>query len=242
MGEKARAGDGVIGGRRAGRAGRPVLRLRPGLEFRRGFAGRGPRRHDRQSAGARRAGPRAGRRFRLLGRRSPPGGGGGARRLRPDLPPDRRPLRSRPPCLGDHRSLGGRGAYSPALTDWVVMTRGGQHVPHRPGVGARGARRGGSRRPSSAAPACHERNGVLPLRDPRPSPMPRCCPCDLLGLSCRATATSRCHWPRHAGAGRRGSPASFCAYSTVRSTTSAIVIRGIADERRAATRSSAAGA
>ena len=85
----------------------------------------------------------------------------GARRLRPHLPPAASSSRGRVPQISIVTGVSaGGGAYSPALTDFVVMTE-------RAGMFLTGPRRGRARRSarsrrwrSSAGRAVHERNGV----------------------------------------------------------------------------------
>ena len=131
---KARAGDGVVGG--SGMVdGRPVFCYAQDSSYAGGSLGAGPRRHDRPRAGAGRSRPRAGGRVRLLGRRPHAGGRGRARRLRADLPPDRRSCPGGCPQISIITGVSaGGGAYSPALTDWVVMTEDASMFLTGPGV------------------------------------------------------------------------------------------------------------
>ena len=101
----------------------------------------------------------AGRRVRLLGRRAHAGGRGRARRLRPDLHSDRRAVRRVPQISIITGVSAGGGAYSPALTDWVVMTEESSMFLTGPGVvrealgeDVTAEQLGGTR--------VHERNGV----------------------------------------------------------------------------------
>ena len=83
----------------------------------------------------------------------------------------------------------GGGAYSPALTDWIVMTEQLEHVPDRPRRRARGARRGGGRRASWAAPAC-TRATASATSSPATTSIPRGWPASCSAI-CPATATPR---------------------------------------------------
>ena len=146
MGEKSRAGDGVIAGH--GRVdGRPVFCYAQDPSYRRRLARRAARRLDRQ-------GPAAGRPRRGAGR--------GLHRVRPARA-CRRASRRWPGyarIFREHVELSGKvpqisvicgasaggGSYSPALTDFVVMTERGDDVPHRSRRRARGHGRGRHRR------------------------------------------------------------------------------------------------
>ena len=77
---------------------------------------------------------RARRRLPRVGRRADPGGPRGAGRVRPDLP-RARALSGRVPQVSVicGHSAGG-GSYSPALTDFVVMTKRGNMFLTGPGV------------------------------------------------------------------------------------------------------------
>ena len=79
----------------------------------------------------------------------------------------------------------GGGSYSPALTDFVVMTERGEHVPHRPGRRegghGRGRRRVRARRPEGPRPqrrgalrrAHRHRRGAARARPARPPALAR---------------------------------------------------------------------
>ena len=85
-------------------------------------------------------------------------------RLRPDLPRRRRSCPAACPQISVVAGVSaGGGAYSPALTDFVVMTDERAHVPDRPAGGRarRSARR--STLPELGGPRVHERNGVCQL-------------------------------------------------------------------------------
>ena len=161
MGDKARAGDGVVGA--AGPRRRPArLRLRAGHVVRRRLARRG-RTRTRSSAccssPARRACPVVG--FVASAGARMQEGAARARRLRPHLPRERRGCRaaSRRSRSSPGASAGG-GSYSPALTDFVVMTRDASMFLTGPARREGGHGRGRRRRRASAAPRVHERNGV----------------------------------------------------------------------------------
>ena len=152
--KRMQAGDGVVGGSRHGRRAADVLlRAGPGLRGR--LAGRGPRRHDHPRDGAGRARPRprwsassppAARAWTTASRRSPATGASSATTCG---------CRARCPQISVISGVSaGGGSYSPALTDFVVMTEGSAMFLTGPGVVARGAwaRRWTPR--SSAARAC----------------------------------------------------------------------------------------
>ena len=163
MGEKARAGDGVVGG--AGLIdGRPVFCYAQDATLRRRLARRGPRRHDRARAGARRSRPGAGRRVRR------PPAARGCRRASPRSAATAGSSAGSSRCPGRVPQISiitglsaGGGAYSPALTDWVVMTEDVEHVPDRPRRRPRGARRGRDRRGARRPPRPRAQRR-LPLR------------------------------------------------------------------------------
>ena len=165
IGDRARPGDGVLAG--AGRVGgRPGLLLRAGPRASSAAASARPTRT--RSCGCMELAERAG---------APVVGfveSGGARlqeghaalgRLRANLPPQRRALARRSPQISVVSGVSaGGGAYSPALTDFVVMTPRRPDVPDRPRVVQRGAGRGGDdggarRRPragaATASPSSH---------------------------------------------------------------------------------------
>ena len=133
MGERARTGDGVIGGCGPGRRPTGVL-LRPGPVLCRRFARRGARGHDRSRARAGRA-----RRAPVVGFVSSGGArmqegvaalGGYGRIFRRSVA-----LSGRVPQISIVSGLSaGGGAYSPALTDWVVMTEDSSMFLTGPGV------------------------------------------------------------------------------------------------------------
>ena len=152
--------------RRPGRP-HPVVCYAQDSRHRRRIGGhrRGRARRARAAAGAARE------RMPVVGvprvrRRTAAGGRGGARRLRPHLLRERRALAARVPQISviTGTSAGG-GCYSPALTDFVVMTAAAGDVPHRaegrPGGRRRGDQRRGPRRPRR--PRAQRR---LPLRRP----------------------------------------------------------------------------
>ena len=154
MGERARAGDGVVGG--AGRVdGRPVFCYAQDPSFVGGSLGEPHAdtivRVLRLAGRAR----RARRRLRRVRRRAHAGGPRGARRLRADLPGEHVALSGRVPQISviTGASAGG-GSYSPALTDFVVMTERGDDVPHRPRRRAGGHGRGRRRRRARRARRC----------------------------------------------------------------------------------------
>ena len=155
MGEKARAGDGVIAG--AGPRRRPPgVLLRAGPDLPRRLAGRAARRLDRPRAAARRPRRRAGRRLHRVRRRAHAGGARRARRLRAHLPRARRALGPDPADLRDLRRLGRRRLLLAGADRLRRDDRAGEHVPHRPGRRAgghgRGRRRVRARRPEGARP------------------------------------------------------------------------------------------
>ena len=153
MGEKARDGDGVLGG--SGTVdGRPVFCYAQDLELRRRLARRAARRHDRARAGAGRPRPRTGGRLRRppaarACRRASPrsaataGSSGGSSQLSGRVPQI---------SIITGLSAGG-GAYSPALTDWVVMTEESSMFLTGPGVVREALGEDVDRRASSAARA-----------------------------------------------------------------------------------------
>ena len=216
--------------RRARRRPARVL-LRAGPVLPRRLARRAARRLDRPRAAARRAAP---------ARRSSASSSPAARACR------RASRRSRgyARIFREHVALSGKipqisvicgasaggGSYSPALTDFVVMTERGEHVPHRPGRRegghGRGRRRLRARRPEGPRPqrrrplrrAHRLRRGAARPRPARPparryagGPPPRVA----LGRAARLR-------PRRPGAGVRAPW----------STTSATSIRGIVDGGR----------
>ncbi len=73
----------------------------------------------------------------------------------------------------------GGGSYAPALTDFVVMTRAGEHVPHRTRRRRAGDRRGG-RRGGARRTACARAQRRLPPRRADRLRRARCSPRDLL--------------------------------------------------------------
>ena len=134
MGDKARQGDGVLGG--SGTVGgRPVFCYAQDPRVRRRLAGRGrtPTRSPR--AGAGRAWP--GSRWWASSRRAAPGCrrasralGGYGRIFRRTVA-----LSGKVPQISIVTGLSaGGGAYSPALTDWVVMTEESSMFLTGPGV------------------------------------------------------------------------------------------------------------
>ena len=93
---------------------------------------------------ARRSRRRPGGRLRRVRRRAPAGGPRGARRLRADLPRRASSSRAGSPQISIVTGVSaGGGAYSPALTDFVVMTERARMFLTGPKVVERGARRGG---------------------------------------------------------------------------------------------------
>ena len=121
MGEKARAGDGVIAG--AGRVdGRPVFCYSQDPSYLGGSLGEAARRVDHPRAAARRPRGRARRRLHRVRRRAHAGGPRRPRRLRPHLPRARRAVGPIPQISVICGASAGGGSYSPALTDFVVMT------------------------------------------------------------------------------------------------------------------------
>ena len=161
----ARMGERGAPGRRRRRRRRPRgrppgVRLRAGRQLRRRLAGRAARRHDRAHPRAGRARPRPGRRLHRVRRRAPAGG----RRRRwaataGSSAPTRRCRGACPQISVITGTSAGGGSYSPALTDFVIMTREAAMFLTGPGVvrevmgedvGA--AELGGT--------GVHERNGV----------------------------------------------------------------------------------
>ena len=90
-------------------------------------------------------------------------------RLRADLPRDRRADRRRAADLGRLGASAGGGAYSPALTDLIVMTEDAAMFLTGPGV-VREALGEEIDATSLGGPRVHDRNGVCHLveRDERP--------------------------------------------------------------------------
>ena len=154
MGERARPGDGVLGG--SGLVDGPArVLLRAGRVVRRRLAGRGARRHDHRAcwSSPTAAAPRWSGSSSSGGARMQEGIaalGGYGRIFRRTVA-----LSGRVPQISIVTGLSaGGGAYSPALTDWVVMTEESSMFLTGPGGRPRGARRGCRRRSSSAGRAC----------------------------------------------------------------------------------------
>ena len=162
MGDKARDGDGVVGA--TGTVdGRPVALLRAGLELRRRLARRRPRRHDR----ARAASSPAARRCPVVGFVESAGA-----RLQEGLAA----LAGYGRIFRDHTALSGLvpqisivcgasaggGSYAPALTDFVVMTRGASMFLTGPGV-VREVMGEDVDADALGGPRVHGRNGVCHL-------------------------------------------------------------------------------
>ena len=196
---KARPGDGVVGA--AGRVGgRPVFCLRAGRRLRRRLAGRAARRHDRARPASWPGAPAprssassspAARACRRASRRSAATAGSSASNVA---------LSGRVPQISviTGTSAGG-GSYSPALTDFVIMTRERGDVPHRPRRRARGHGRGRRRGRARRHRACTSATAsatASPTTAPRPIALAR----DLLA-----------YLPQSACEPRRDAPASPAA-------------------------------
>ena len=158
MGEKARAGDGVVGG--AGRVdGRPVFCYAQDPSYVGGSLGE---LHADTIVRVLRLAGRArcaGRRLRRVRRRAAAGGRRRARRLRPDLREHVALSRRVPQISVISGASAGGGSYSPALTDFVVMTERATMFLTGPGVvrEVMGEDVGAA---ELGGPKVHERNGV----------------------------------------------------------------------------------
>ena len=162
-GERALPGDGVLAGAGQGRRPAGVLLLAgPRFHGRLARARRTPDSIVRvmRLAGERR---RPGRRLRRVRRRAPAGGPRGARRLRADLPRERRALGGCVPQISVVTGVSaGGGAYSPALTDFVVMTERARMFLTGPRV-VREALGEEVSMEELGGPRVHARNGVCQL-------------------------------------------------------------------------------
>ena len=184
MGEKARAGDGVIAG--AGRVdGRPVFCYAQDPTYLGGSLGE---QHADSIV----------RVLRLAGRAGAPVVGfieSGGARMQEGLAA----LAGYARIFSEHVALSGQvpqisvicgasaggGSYSPALTDFVVMTERGEHVPHRPGGREGGHGRGRRARSSSAARRCTTATASR-TSSRAPTPTPRCS-CATCSTTCPRT-------------------------------------------------------
>ena len=196
MGEKARAGDGVIAG--AGRVdGRPVFCYAQDPSYLGGSLGE---QHAESIV----------RVLRLAGRAGAPVVGfieSGGARMQEGLAA----LAGYARIFKEHVALSGKipqisvicgasaggGSYSPALTDFVVMTERGEHVPHRPRGREGGHGRGRRRRSSSAA-----RRSTTATASRTSSPAPtrtRRCSCATCSTTCPRTPAAQVPVWRSAG-------------------------------------------
>ena len=222
------AGDGVVAG--AGRVdGRPVFCYAQDPSFPRRLAGRAARRLDRAGAAARRPRRRARRRLHRVRRRAHAGGPRGAGRLRADLPRARRAQRQVPQISVICGASAGGGSYSPALTDFVVMTERANMFLTGPAV-VREVMGEDVDASELGGPKVHERNGVahfVATTDADAALLVR----DLLD-HLPATSGERPPQWRPVGPRRLRRPASPSRRTSARSTTCATSSRGIVDGGR----------
>ena len=158
---RAIAGDGVVGATGAV-DGRPIACYAQDGGVPRRLARRASRGHDRARPADRRPGAAPGRR-----RSSSPAARGcrrarGARRLRPDLPRDVALTGVVPQISVVSGTSAGGGAYSPALTDLIVMTEDAAMFLTGPGV-VREALGEEIDAAELGGPRVHDRNGVCHL-------------------------------------------------------------------------------
>ena len=223
-------------GRRRRRRRRPRRRpagrlLRAGRRLPRRLARRGARRHDRAaccSSPAARACPVVGF-VESGGARMQEGTaalGGYGRIFRAQ----RRAVGRRAADLDRRRRLApAAAAYSPALTDFVVMTEDARDVPHRPRRRARGRWARRSTPPTLGGPRVHERNGVCHLvaADDVAAATRSRATCSAYLPSARRRARRRARSPVEPGARRPRAPS--CRPSRARSTTCATSSPAIVD-------------
>ena len=165
LGRRARGRRrGACGDRHRRRAADRLLR--PGRHVPRWLARRAPRRHDRPRAPARRPRPDAGRRLRRV--RAAPGCRRGPRRSPATAGSSGETVALTgvvPQISVVSGASAGGGAYSPALTDLIVMTEDAAMFLTGPGV----VREALGEEIDAAAlggPRVHERNGVCHLVEP----------------------------------------------------------------------------
>ena len=181
MGERARAGDGVIAGGRPRRRAPGRSATRRTRRYLGGSLGAAHADTIVPRAAARRPRARAGRRLHRVRRRAHAGGRRGARPATRGSSAQHVALSGSVPQISVicGASAGG-GSYSPALTDFVVMTEARDDVPHRPRASCARSWARTSTADELGGPSVHERNGVCALRRRGRRATPRCSSRDLL--------------------------------------------------------------